>query len=138
MEEITKPTRRWFRFSLRTMLVLVTLVAIIAGWVGQQLNWIGQRREFLLNQEITENHNRFMMTKIRYRKESRFPLYLFGERAVDSLFKEDMTQEDFDHACYLFSEASAVGRTYWNGARWEMEFRYNDNDPRDPSVPFVY
>jgi hypothetical protein len=29
-------TRRWFRFSLRTLLVLVTLVCVYLGWAG---NW---------------------------------------------------------------------------------------------------
>jgi hypothetical protein len=32
MEQNPKPHRRWFRFSLRTMLVLVTLVCLVAGW----------------------------------------------------------------------------------------------------------
>jgi hypothetical protein len=42
----TKPKRRWFRFSLRTLFVLVTIVGA-AIWVIQQLNWIHQRHEFL-------------------------------------------------------------------------------------------
>jgi hypothetical protein len=34
--ETQKPKRRWFRYSLRTMLVLVTLVAIVLGrWTFQ-------------------------------------------------------------------------------------------------------
>ena len=33
--------RRWLRFSLRTVFVIVTLVAC---WLGYQLNWIHQRR----------------------------------------------------------------------------------------------
>ena len=36
-----KPRRRWFRFSLATLFVLVTLVAL---WVGWSMNWIRQRR----------------------------------------------------------------------------------------------
>ena len=36
---------RWFRFSVRTMLVLLALMAIPLGWVGQQLNWIHDRRD---------------------------------------------------------------------------------------------
>ena len=41
---IAIPKRRWFRFSLRTLFVLVT---IIGAWLGYQLNWIRQRHEFL-------------------------------------------------------------------------------------------
>jgi hypothetical protein len=41
-----KPKHRWFqfRFSLRTLFVLVTVVAI---WFGWSLNWIRERRAFL-------------------------------------------------------------------------------------------
>jgi hypothetical protein len=42
----TKPKRRWFRFSLRTLFVLVTVVGVVAGWVAYQLNWIRQRHIF--------------------------------------------------------------------------------------------
>ena len=45
MTEI-KPKRRWFRFSLRTLFVLVTIAGLAAGWVLHQLNWLEQRREF--------------------------------------------------------------------------------------------
>ena len=44
MEENPKPRRRWFRFSLRTMLVLVTVISVYLGWAA---NWKRQRREFL-------------------------------------------------------------------------------------------
>jgi len=37
------PKRRWFRWSLRTMFVVVT----VCGWIGYQLNWIRQRHEFI-------------------------------------------------------------------------------------------
>src|SRR5688572_21449236 len=33
MEENPKPTRRWFRFSLRTLFIVVTIVAVGLGWV---------------------------------------------------------------------------------------------------------
>ena len=32
----TKPKRRWFRFSLRTLFMLVTVDGVVAGWVGYQ------------------------------------------------------------------------------------------------------
>jgi len=37
--------RRWLRFSLRMLLVLVVLAAIPMGWVAAQLKWIRDRRE---------------------------------------------------------------------------------------------
>jgi hypothetical protein len=39
--------RRWYQFSLRTMFVAVTLVAIPLAWVGYSLSWIRQRHEAL-------------------------------------------------------------------------------------------
>lgn len=47
IEESSKPRRRWFRFSLRMMLVLVTLVCVLCGYLGWAISWISQRRDFL-------------------------------------------------------------------------------------------
>lgn len=41
------PQRRWFRFSLRTIFILL---AIIAGWVAYDARWIRQRHRFLAPQ----------------------------------------------------------------------------------------
>ena len=36
----TEPKRRSFRFSLRTLFILVTIADVAAGWVERQLNSI--------------------------------------------------------------------------------------------------
>ena len=41
----TVPIRRWFRFSLRTLLIAVTLVGLFLGWLGVQWKWLAGRRE---------------------------------------------------------------------------------------------
>jgi hypothetical protein len=44
----TKPKRRWFRFSLRTLFVLVAIIGVPLGWGAYQLNWIWQRHTALI------------------------------------------------------------------------------------------
>ena len=41
MSETMKPRRRWFRFSLRTLFVLLTLFGI---WLGIQVKWVRDRQ----------------------------------------------------------------------------------------------
>jgi len=41
------PRRRWFRFSLRTLFVLMLLASISLAWVTYSLNWIRQRAEII-------------------------------------------------------------------------------------------
>jgi hypothetical protein len=42
MQTPNSPTRRWFRFSLRTLLVAITLFGL---WLGYYINWIHQRQQ---------------------------------------------------------------------------------------------
>jgi len=39
------PDRRRFRFSLRTLFVLVTVLGSSLGWLGMQLRWIRERHD---------------------------------------------------------------------------------------------
>jgi len=39
--------RRWFRFSLRTLFVLVAVLGVFLGWLGVQVKWIRDRHEAL-------------------------------------------------------------------------------------------
>ena len=50
MEENRSTRRRWFRFSLRTLFVFVTLVCV---WLGYSANWISQRRAILRTDGIS-------------------------------------------------------------------------------------
>jgi hypothetical protein len=43
------PKRRWFRFSLRTLFVAVT---VFGCWLGYQMNWIRQRHVVLKQQNV--------------------------------------------------------------------------------------
>jgi len=39
-----KPKRRWYQYSLRSMLVLTTLVAIACSWYAYEMNEAAKRR----------------------------------------------------------------------------------------------
>jgi hypothetical protein len=80
-----KPKRRWYQFSLRTLLVFVTLAAPIFSWVGYSLNWIRQRREALSTGFVVD----LTGTTIDWSKSARprapGGLWLFGEQGVGYL-----------------------------------------------------
>jgi hypothetical protein len=78
----TKPKRRGFRFSLRTLFVLVTIAGVAAGWVAYQLNWIHQRHEF------GKSHNlAIVMWQAGLNVRAPWSLRLFGEPAAVYLLK---------------------------------------------------
>jgi hypothetical protein len=50
METPRSTRRRWLRFSLRTIFLLVTLLCIYLGWA---MNWKRQRQNFLDREGVT-------------------------------------------------------------------------------------
>jgi hypothetical protein len=42
-----KRKRRWFQFSLRTLMIVVTLLAVLCGYVGWQAKIVRHRRELI-------------------------------------------------------------------------------------------
>jgi hypothetical protein len=70
--------RRWLRFSLRSLFIALT---ILACWLGYQLNWIRQRREFYAKNEADMlQHCGSTMIGVQYGKAPGL-LWLFGESA---------------------------------------------------------
>jgi hypothetical protein len=70
-----KPRRIWFRFSLRTLFVLITLFACTMGWIAHSLNWIRQRRELCTRPDV----------EVLVNADGDYPqapafLWLFGEK----------------------------------------------------------
>ena len=84
---LPKP-RRWFRFSLRTLFVLVTLFCV---WLGYQLNWVRQRREEIKCERVEAGH-----TQMCFQTSAEPPTYqapallrFFGECGYASLWTRD-------------------------------------------------
>jgi hypothetical protein len=68
--------RRWFRFSLRTLFLAVT---VLACWLGYYLNWIRERHALLEEPNVTA----------AFDSKSRAPsisLRLLGERGAKRVF----------------------------------------------------
>ena len=74
--------RRWFRYSLRTVFVVLTVLGV---WLGSQVNWIRERREYIVA------HGRFGVgdpfAESASESSPRAPnlLWLLGEEGIDSL-----------------------------------------------------
>ncbi len=47
-EKTAKPRRRWFRFSMRTLLIVVTVLSVPLGWVGWRLGQVRRERATII------------------------------------------------------------------------------------------
>jgi hypothetical protein len=53
--EPPKRKRRWFQFSLRTLLIFTMVVAVACGWVGWQAKIVRERLHVLHRVETVDN-----------------------------------------------------------------------------------
>jgi len=75
------PSRRWYQFSLRTMLVLITLVCVgCAGWVHRSKKWIRARHDALDRGLVVVAHYYTGETPA-----APGALWLFGEKGIGSI-----------------------------------------------------
>jgi hypothetical protein len=102
----TKPRRRWFSFSLRTLFVLVTLAALVVGWVAWSLNWIRQRREFVHRFELDTG-----ILTVDPVPSAPGLLWLFGEKGVQHILLPH--ESEYAEAQRLFPEAQIIGVPEW-------------------------
>jgi hypothetical protein len=115
------PKRRWPRFTLRTLFVVVTVFGV---WLGWQLNWIRQRhvylarrRELFIAQDKLENYNVDEQSLSSYygsaSTSAPWPLRLLGEKGqveirimvFDDLVKQFEPYEDCRLGRSLFPES---------------------------------
>src|SRR4051812_44517476 len=82
------PRRRWLRFSLRTMFVLMLLASIPLAWVGYSLNWVRQRQAIIGTARIPGSMDLgFLRLPTDWPDAVPAPngLWLFGEYGVEYL-----------------------------------------------------
>jgi hypothetical protein len=121
----TAPKRRWFAYSLRTLFVVVTAMALLLAWVAHARHWIQQRHEFLeVHRAPPPNAGCFSLPAEPLRvttfsgiaqrspqrhKHERFVLWAFGEQEnpkLDLVFRaESCGSNMIESAQNLFPEA---------------------------------
>jgi hypothetical protein len=105
-----RTSRRWYQFSLRTMLILVFVVSIPLAWVGYSLNWIRQRQEWLEKHDGRADGNIVLRTHWWHDEQSEPPpapggLWLFGEKGIWEIHP---SSDHADLTKQLFPEASVT------------------------------
>jgi len=84
MSDTSASKRRWFRYSLRTLFVMMT---VFACWLGYELNWIRQRHAVLQDWNASAFTPLFPHTRV----SPPGMLGLFGEIGYGCLWKESQT-----------------------------------------------
>jgi hypothetical protein len=89
----TKPRRRWFRFSLRALVLVVTIVAC---WFGYYSNWASERRSAKV---WIDAHKANTFWHGPAARAGLFPwqLRLFGELPVDLIWTEIRDEAPADY-----------------------------------------
>jgi hypothetical protein len=88
---------RRFRFGLRTLFVVMTLVSAVTAWVTYSMNWIRQRQEY--------------GRVIQDQSDTRAPagLWLFGEAGHQTVWVTTRpTDQEIRHLMRLFPEAARI------------------------------
>ena len=64
-KKTAEPRRRWFRFSLRTLLILVTVLSVPLGWVAWERQQIHRERAAIAWVEETGGNVSFLSSRFR-------------------------------------------------------------------------
>ena len=118
------PRRRYFRFELRTMFVVLTVFSL---WLGYHANWIRQRHSLIDAPEQTgvEPEYEVALQSMSLRaplqvetKDAPWPLLWLGERGVYTLYiRDDIPKAKVTRIRALFPEAEIdrVSKDYFGG-----------------------
>ncbi len=94
---MTPPRSRWLRFSLRTLFLALTVLAVPLGWAT---SWRSEREAL--------NGEKWLSSKPQ---RAPFPLNLIGADGYDWIVvPSDSTAEEFERARALFPEAQIKRR----------------------------
>jgi hypothetical protein len=114
--------RRWLRFSLWTMFVVITMAALVLGLaLSHSKNWIRQRHNFLNHQMVVALEHDYTQEGTPYWEPVSAPglLWLFGEKGQYSIrlvvVNEVTLAKEYHEAQRLFPEAMImlIAPQYW-------------------------
>jgi hypothetical protein len=112
--------RRWFRFSLRWMMIMMALLGI---GIGYHLNWLDQRRAFLAREGVLDWTESYKNGNAD-RPQSPGLLPLLGEKGVGGLLVTDGSGQEVIEAEQLFPEADIFQVMPISGAVKEVNRRF--------------
>lgn len=100
------PKRRWLRFSLRTLLVVVTVLGV---WMGRQLSWV-RERDALLEEVLARGDAWIDDTPAHWQTPARMPLgwRLFGAQPLATIW---ILNKGFDKGETLVADEFLMGST---------------------------
>jgi len=75
------PRRRWPRYSLRTLFVVVTVFGVSLGWLGVQVKWIRDRHDRM-------NRARWAFS-VPSHHDAPWSIRILGEKGVSAIVKHD-------------------------------------------------
>jgi hypothetical protein len=114
MIESAKRKRRWFQFSLRTLMIVVTLLAVPLGYVGWQSKIVRNRNAWKSNRPAADPpYSTYAATFVVLRgdpdqKPNRMRRWLGDEANETIALPTTATDEDIRKAIVLFPEAEVI------------------------------
>ena len=112
-----KRRRRWFQFSLRTLMIGVTHLAMACGYAGWQMKIVRERRAWAIShQHWFADHSSKNLRVLSYADPACFPSRIrlwLGDEAIEVLLvPNSITPAELDLAVSLFPEARIVGEDW--------------------------
>ena len=100
------PLSRYFRFRLRTLLLVMTILSPLLAWTAYSLNWIMERHRVRMETCMVEEDNRIP------RPTAPGGLWLFGEQGMYGFSLHPDSKIRLAYAKSIFPEAEVLK------ARW--------------------
>jgi hypothetical protein len=118
-----KRKRRWFQFSLRTLMIGVTLLAVVCGYVGWQAKIVRQRRAMGVEINNMQGPGALMAADKTFYPDCTVPWVrsLLGDEPVSTIeLPSTVSTEYRDHIRALFPEARLWCLDRRDGTRFYM------------------